>query len=613
MTRADAAGDAAAHGRIVPCGVPDVGEFIVEVQHRFDRWITTALVDEGIWEAFETELVRRLVEPGVLFVDAGANLGWYALVASRLGARVLAFEPEPENYRLLRANVARNRAQHVVCHPLALGETSHLATLTLSPDNAGDFRIDSTEAGERIEAWVVPLDDVLPATEPVGFLKLDTQGSEVRILRGARKALARAHGTMSAIVEFWPYGLSTCGSSHHELAGILATFAGSLFEIDAVRRRLVPRTLDGLRALGDAGVYGVEQRGHMNLLIVPDARLGAVRDLVDGDPGDARLPSLPSRPFADAPTQLAALAACEGRVRSQSGENGVIAELVRRIRPRRFAVEICAGGGTGCSPQLRDWGWEGVMFDARPGAGGGVVAALVTAENVNALFADHGVPHDLGLLSIDVDGNDLWLLLALDPAYQPALVVIAYNATLGPADGIAVPYRPRRTWDGSNHFGASLRALAIVARARGYALVYCEAAGVNAFFVRRDLLERSGLVAVDVADAYRPPRYGPADEVGAHAGHRFARRRLWRIESEAEARRHLARPRWARWPHGRERTCTPLAETRNSRTSNPTAVACRGSQTVRGDRMLGTHTGRADVAIVRRIAEGVRQGVRVGG
>jgi hypothetical protein len=60
---------------VVPCRVPMVGEFEFEVQSRTDLYISTSLVRDGIWEQFETDLVRRLVDPGSLFVDGGANLG----------------------------------------------------------------------------------------------------------------------------------------------------------------------------------------------------------------------------------------------------------------------------------------------------------------------------------------------------------------------------------------------------------------------------------------------------------------------------------------------------------------------------------------------------------
>jgi hypothetical protein len=182
---------------------------------------------------------------------------------------------------------------------------------------------------------------------------------------------------------------------------------------------------------------------------------------------------------------------------------------------------------------------------------------VVTTENVNALLAAQSVPVDLGLLGIDIDGNDLWILLALDDRYRRAILVTEYNATLGPAISRSVPYRPRRIWDGSNHFGASLNAVALVARGRGYSLVHCESMGINAFFVRTDLLDAAGLVEVGVTDAYRPPRYGGTDQVGGCRGHRLSGRRMWRIDSHAHARRRYEASRslapWSWWLRFRDR------------------------------------------------------------
>jgi hypothetical protein len=240
--------------------------------------------------------------------------------------------------------------------------------------------------------------------------------------------------------------------------------------------------------------------------------------------------------FPDASEQLSALASCERRVFSQNGEDGIIAELSRRLAPRSFAVEIGAGDGSECNTRhLRESGWDVTMIDADPRGADGIARAFVTAENVNDLLAAHEVPNDLGLLSVDVDGNDLWIFLALHERYRPAIVVTEYNATLGPSNSLSVPYRPRRIWDGTNHFGASLLAFAIVARGKGYSLVYCESVGVNAFFVRSELLASGGLLEVGVTEAYRPPRYGPMDHVGSYRGHRPSDRRMWRIDSHADA------------------------------------------------------------------------------
>jgi hypothetical protein len=447
--------------------------------------------------------------------------------------------------------VARNGVDQAACFLLGLGDGAHVARLTLSPDNAGDFRIDSSEAGLTVDALVLPLDDAVPPLGPIGFLKLDTQGSEVKILRGARAVLARSKGQFSAIIEYWPYGLASCGSSHHELAEAIAELSGYLFQIDAVNQRLVPRSVHDLHALGDAGVFSVEAGGHTNLLLIPAPKLEAVRRYVDAStlPTDASVgldSSSAIVTFPAAAQQLSALASCERRLSSQNGEDGVIAEMVRRLAPRPFAVEIGVGDGTECNTRrLRESGWDVIMIDADPRGADGIAQAFVTAENVNDLLAARQVPDDLGLLSVDVDGNDLWLLLALDARYRPAIIVTEYNATLGPSNSLSVPYRPRRVWDGTNHFGASLGAFAIVARGKGYSLVYCESVGVNAFFVRSDLLASGGLVEVGVTEAYRPPRYGGMDDVGRYLGHRSSGQRMWRIDSHADALRRYRASRCA--------------------------------------------------------------------
>jgi hypothetical protein len=84
-----------------------------------------------------------------------------------------------------------------------------------------------------------------------------------------------------------------------------------------------------------------------------------------------------------------------------------------------------------------------------------------------------------------------------------------------------------------------------VARDKGYSLVYCESVGVNAFFVRSDLLASGGLVEVGVTEAYRPPRCGGMDDVGRYLGHRSSGQRMWRIDSHADALRRYQASRCA--------------------------------------------------------------------
>ena len=125
----------------------------------------------------------------------------------------------------------------------------------------------------------------------------------------------------------------------------------------------------------------------------------------------------------------------------------------------------------------------------------GFKQAFITSDNINSLLLESGVDEDIDLLSIDLDGNDFWVWQAIR-VVKPTLVVVEYNATFGPERAITIPYdamfeRHKKHSSGFYH-GASLQALHKLASSKGYSLVGCESSGVNAFFLRDDLLKRTG-------------------------------------------------------------------------------------------------------------------------
>jgi hypothetical protein len=131
----------------------------------------------------------------------------------------------------------------------------------------------------------------------------------------------------------------------------------------------------------------------------------------------------------------------------------------------------------------------------------------VTAENINFLFTKYDVPPEFDLLSIDIDGNDLWVWSSIDARWRPRVVVIEYNSSVGPSASLTIPYDEAFYWDGTTYFGSSLQALCTVAELRGYALVACDSRGVNAFFVSTDLAAALGEPA-QPERVFRPPYYG---------------------------------------------------------------------------------------------------------
>lgn len=116
--------------------------------------------------------------------------------------------------------------------------------------------------------------------------------------------------------------------------------------------------------------------------------------------------------------------------------------------------------------------------------------AFITKENINSLLLNNGISGEIGLLSIDIDGNDYWVWDAIE-VINPAIVVSEYNARFGKEKALTIPYEPnfyRSQAHYSNiYYGASLKALYLLAQRKGYAFVGCNSTGNNAFFVRRDL------------------------------------------------------------------------------------------------------------------------------
>jgi hypothetical protein len=152
--------------------------------------------------------------------------------------------------------------------------------------------------------------------------------------------------------------------------------------------------------------------------------------------------------------------------------------------------------------------------------------AFITRDNINTLFSDADFTGDIGLLSVDVDGNDYWVWEAID-VVSPRIVVVEYNSIFGPHRAVTVPYDPEfdRTKKHFSYlyFGASIAALAQLGARKGYTLVGSNAAGNNAFFVRTDVL--GTMASVTPEAAYRRAAFREArDSKGTLTYDNFAAR-----------------------------------------------------------------------------------------
>lgn len=116
--------------------------------------------------------------------------------------------------------------------------------------------------------------------------------------------------------------------------------------------------------------------------------------------------------------------------------------------------------------------------------------AFITKENINALIRQYTSVEDIGLLSIDIDGCDYWILKEIN-TIRPRILICEFNNAFGAEHPVSVPYSSaffrRKAHYSDLYFGASLKAIYNAAVSKGYDLVGINSAGMNAFFVRKDL------------------------------------------------------------------------------------------------------------------------------
>jgi FkbM family methyltransferase len=142
----------------------------------------------GLYELDTARLIKKLLKPGDHFVDAGANLGYFTLLAAKLvgpGGRVDAFEPHPLNRaRLLDHLRANNIQRGVTVHGEALADQSGIATMHMPPPGAGNHGEASLFGeGEALEVPTVRLDEALAGTHPT-LIKVDVEGAEPLAVAG---------------------------------------------------------------------------------------------------------------------------------------------------------------------------------------------------------------------------------------------------------------------------------------------------------------------------------------------------------------------------------------------------------------------------------------------
>jgi FkbM family methyltransferase len=210
------------------------------VDGRRDRVIAPYIKKHRMWEPLETSILLRCIEPGYRVVDVGANVGYYTLLFSRLvgkTGKVWAFEPEPANYKLLCASVLINDCTNVVCECKAVAERIGTQSLYLSSFNLGDHRLYPSSGRTACEVETTTLDEYI-ADQPLDFIKIDTQGSEPRILTGMSGLVENCRTQLGCLIEFSPGLLERSGFGLEAFLALLHSLEARVYWIDVQEKKV---------------------------------------------------------------------------------------------------------------------------------------------------------------------------------------------------------------------------------------------------------------------------------------------------------------------------------------------------------------------------------------
>lgn len=210
----------------------------------------------------------------------------------------------------------------------------------------------------------------------------------------------------------------------------------------------------------------------------------------------------------------------EFQVFSQWGEDGIIQYLIQTVPiTERSFIEFGIQNYTESNTRflLKNNNWRGLVIDGSKANIEYVkddsvhflynltaVCAFIDKDNINTIIQKNGFEGDVGLLSIDIDGNDYWVWKEIN-VILPRIVICEYNSLFGPHRKVTVPYNPEFMRNKAHYsdlyYGASIAALVELGSKKGYVFVGGNTAGNNLFFVRKDV--QSKLQESSIIDQYR--------------------------------------------------------------------------------------------------------------
>jgi FkbM family methyltransferase len=222
------------------------------------------------YEYHEMQFLQRYLRPGDGFIDGGANIGTYSLLAAGIvgtAGRVVAFEPTARAALSCRENLTLNGLDWVELHEAALAERSGVVSFLTGRDVSNRILLAEEAAADGIQVRCVSLDSILSPEALFAMAKLDVEGAEVAALRGAEQHLRQANPPVWQ-VEIWDHLLRDMGTSTGELLSLLSDHGYGIASYDADSNRLDFSARSSVQGVGEGE----------NLLAISGSRRGEVAD-----------------------------------------------------------------------------------------------------------------------------------------------------------------------------------------------------------------------------------------------------------------------------------------------------------------------------------------------
>jgi len=204
-----------------------------------DTGLAPPLIMHGIFSPAETEVIRSILKPSMVFVDIGANIGYFSLIAARVVGEkgmVYAFEPDNEHFQLLQKNIKKNGYTNITSVKKAVSDTTGVASFYLKKDNLCAHSLIPNEKDSVVEVETITLDEYFKTNNNIDVIKIDVEGAEPAVFRGMQKVIS-INKKIALITEFYPNALKRCGVSPETYLQSIIDSGFILYRIDEEKQK----------------------------------------------------------------------------------------------------------------------------------------------------------------------------------------------------------------------------------------------------------------------------------------------------------------------------------------------------------------------------------------